>query len=309
MPLVTGLWLFTCTALYLLQQTADFNMFNYTLNANLVVNRGEYYRLLTNAFFHASLFHILFNMLAATAVTLTLERKFGSLTVLFSILWGALLGSCLHVLFAVSADLLFSYGSLAREHSLGYSGVIFQLTLLETYNAAESHRALFGMVQVPVRAYPWALLCVIQILVPEASFIGHLSGLVVGALQLHSCLDLLFPSPSLFRRFESLVSSSPRLSPIINSPSSPYVPMPSQPPDSLSQRPDGQRRSPADLLRALRDAGALLLTASKNALLTAKFAVCGERNGEAMTTEATQRRSGGGGDEEQTRLLRQQHFV
>lgn len=39
--------------------------------------------------------------------------------------------------------------------------------------------SIFGFFSVPAKAYPWVLLVVWQLLVPQASFLGHLSGVVV----------------------------------------------------------------------------------------------------------------------------------
>jgi hypothetical protein len=39
-----------------------------------------------------------------------------------------------------------------------------------------SSQSLFGIFDVPAKIYPWILLILIQLLMPGASFIGHLSG-------------------------------------------------------------------------------------------------------------------------------------
>ena len=42
--------------------------------------------------------------------------------------------------------------------------------------------SLFGLFRVPPHLYPWVLLLVIQLLMPGVSFLGHLSGILVGYL-------------------------------------------------------------------------------------------------------------------------------
>jgi hypothetical protein len=59
-----------------------------------------------------------------------------------------------------------------------------------------------GMCQVPARAYPWVLLIIIQLLLPRISFVGHLSGLLIGVLQSYGCLAFLFPSSGNLNRLE-----------------------------------------------------------------------------------------------------------
>lgn len=56
---------------------------------------------------------------------------------------------------------------------------------------------------MPTKLYPWALLLVLQVTVPHISFVGHLSGLLVGTLQLHAGLNFLIPSYSFLREMES----------------------------------------------------------------------------------------------------------
>ena len=44
----------------------------------------------------------------------------------------------------------------------------------------------FGFFSVPLRLAPWAELIIIQLLVPQASFFGHLSGIVSGLIFIHA---------------------------------------------------------------------------------------------------------------------------
>jgi len=48
--------------------------------------------------------------------------------------------------------------------SVGFSGIIFQLAVIETYTAPpNSTRSIFGFCNVPAKIYPWALLVIIQV--------------------------------------------------------------------------------------------------------------------------------------------------
>ena len=68
---------------------------------------------------------------------------------------------------------------------VGLSGVIFGLIVLDTHHSGVSQHSIFGLFSVPARVYPWALLVVWQLLVPQVSFLGHLGGIVVSI----SCQD------------------------------------------------------------------------------------------------------------------------
>lgn len=43
-------------------------------------------------------------------------------------------------------------------------------------------RRLFGLLEVPSKVYPYALVVLIQLLFPDVSFLGHLSGVLAGHL-------------------------------------------------------------------------------------------------------------------------------
>lgn len=87
--------------------------------------------------------------------------------------------------------------------SIGFSGVIFTLAVLESHSSPpNATRSIMGMCQVPSRAYPWVLLIIIQLMLPHISFVGHLSGLLVGILQSYGCIAFLFPSAALLNKLE-----------------------------------------------------------------------------------------------------------
>lgn len=51
--------------------------------------------------------------------------------------------------------------------------------LIDNHASGGERRSIFGFFSVPARLYPWVLLVVWQLLVPQASFLGHLTGLLV----------------------------------------------------------------------------------------------------------------------------------
>lgn len=88
------------------------------------------------------------------------------------------------------------------QHSVGFSGVLFHLSVMEANLSPDATRSVFGFCRVPAWGYPWALLVALQIVMPHISFMGHLSGILVGTLQTYGCLDFLFPSNEFLRELE-----------------------------------------------------------------------------------------------------------
>lgn len=78
--------------------------------------------------------------------------------------------------------------------AVGYSGVLFAYAVIETHHSNVTHRSVFGLFRVPARIYPWVLLIVLQVLIPGISFLGHLSGILIGAMLVYGALNFLLPS-------------------------------------------------------------------------------------------------------------------
>ena len=67
-----------------------------------------------------------------------------------------------------------------NQCAIGFSGVLFALKVLVNDNDGD-----FGLFSVPKKMAIWAELLIIQILVPNASFICHLAGILSGILIAH----------------------------------------------------------------------------------------------------------------------------
>jgi membrane associated rhomboid family serine protease len=136
-----------------------------TTFAVIGVAQGEYYRLITSAFLHAGLMHILFNMFALAQIGPILEQALGRARYLSLYLLSALGGSVAAFLLAPPA-----------QPSVGASGAIF---------------GLFGAYYVVVRRLggetgPIVVLLAINLVitftVPNIDWRAHLGGLVTGAV-------------------------------------------------------------------------------------------------------------------------------
>ncbi|GLC33964.1 hypothetical protein PLESTB_000823200 [Pleodorina starrii] len=142
----------------------------------------QVYRLLSSALIHGGLLHVTFNMLAFVPMATSLERAVGTLQLLYFLLMSCLLGAALYVALSVLLAASGLVPDALYTGAMGFSGVIFGLVVWETALSASSQRNIFGLFQVPAAWYPWALLIFCQLLVPQASFLGHLAGLLVGQL-------------------------------------------------------------------------------------------------------------------------------
>ena len=129
-----------------------------------VVATGEWWRLITAAFLHFGLIHLVFNMLALLVFGAELERAIGRGRFLTVYLVSALGGAAAIQLFG-APDVLAAGASTAIYGILGALGVLFVAT----------RQSLRGLIQL------LAINLLISLL-PGVSLIGHLGGLVTGAV-------------------------------------------------------------------------------------------------------------------------------
>lgn len=131
----------------------------------LVAHDGEYYRLVSSAFVHFGLVHILFNMYALYVLGPPLERSFGRLRFAALYALSALGGSVMVYLFSPWA-----------AQTAGASGAIFGLfgaTLVAARRLNLDVRWLIGLVVINL---------VITFGFPGVSWQGHVGGLIVGTV-------------------------------------------------------------------------------------------------------------------------------
>jgi len=84
---------------------------------------------------------------------------------------------------------------------IGFSGVDFSFMLIWAYSG-ESTCKVWGF-DIPKKIIPWIYLVFNKLTLPEASFSGHLSG-IVGAFMINSCfLYILLPRSTWLRDAES----------------------------------------------------------------------------------------------------------
>lgn len=129
------------------------------------VGHGEYYRLITAAFLHAGLFHILFNMFALSQIGPPLEQALGRVRFLSLYVLSALGGSVAGYLLAPP-----------NQPSVGASGAIFGL-FAAYYVLVRRLGGPTGQIVVLL-----VINLVITFTVPNIDWRAHLGGLATGGL-------------------------------------------------------------------------------------------------------------------------------
>ena len=158
---------------------------------NNIFNQQQWLRLILSSFFHLDDMHLYYNMISFIWKGISLERDFGKrkffiVLLLFSILTQLTMLGLNQFLAVVFLNKKYLYVCAA-----GFSAVIFALKVLTTASSSGNEQIMGLPIVVPSRYACWVELVVIQILVPNASFTGHLAGILVGLLYVHGPLKYL----------------------------------------------------------------------------------------------------------------------
>lgn len=144
---------------------------------------GHHWRIITSAFSHISLIHLAFNMSALWSLGAVEKLGHAGMgvqyylhyTIVMVVLSGALVIASYHVLVQ-----RFKIEYFRRVTAVGYSCVVFGWMTVLAVKQPSSRLELFGLLSLPISFAPFESLVFTSIIVPQASFLGHLSGIVVG---------------------------------------------------------------------------------------------------------------------------------
>ncbi|GMH23030.1 hypothetical protein Nepgr_024873 [Nepenthes gracilis] len=205
-PFVTSAVLVVCATVYLVCLLIGFDTFTeICFLPSAIVSRFQVYRIYTSIFFHGSLLHVLFNMLALVPLGSELERIMGSVRMLLVIILLATSSAVFQILIAlvVAHNPFHHYANFMNECSIGFSGVLFSMIVIETSLSGVQSRSIFGLFNVPAKWYAWILLVVFQLLVSNVSLLGHLCGILSGFAYIYGLLNFLIPKTSSFSAIEN----------------------------------------------------------------------------------------------------------
>lgn len=181
------------------------------ISADKVWGKKQYRRLFIGAFEHADDWHLYYNMISFIWKGITLERFFGSGRFFFIVsVFTCLCNLTLVALSMFASEFYEPY--FYYQCAVGFSGVIFALKVLTTHYWPSNQGLVMGIpVDIPAKYIVWAELILIQLFVPNISFVGHLAGVLVGVAYIHSPLkavmsriwatmaNVLFATPEPYR--------------------------------------------------------------------------------------------------------------
>jgi glycosylphosphatidylinositol transamidase len=150
---------------------------------------GSVRRLACSPFVHANLSHLALNTLSLASIGTRLEDAVGTVQVAALHFW-CLIGS--ELLYVVVASAL-----RVSECVIGYSAILFGLWVVHCLTVDTSPVELGPGYVVPAWTAPLLAIVLIQVLLPNVSFLGHVCGAAFGVLMARagSSLPLLPTKP------------------------------------------------------------------------------------------------------------------
>lgn len=158
----------------------------------------EWRRIFLSPFFHLDDLHLYYNMVSFLWKGRSLETRLGSNGMLYLMSVFSILTSVTLLILDYSLSVLLNDLSYQHTCAAGFSGVIFALKVLTTYNLPSGSMTNVFLFNVPSRIAFWVELVIIQLLVPSASFTGHLAGIFVGLLYIKGPLKLMMDAVGLY---------------------------------------------------------------------------------------------------------------
>lgn len=144
---------------------------------------GQHWRIITSAFSHISIIHLVFNMSALWSLGVVEQLENVGLGVEYYLQYTLVMVVVSGVLVLAMYHLLiqrFKVEYFRRVTAVGYSCVVFGWMTVLSVKQPSSKLNLFGFLSLPISFAPFESLVFTSIIVPQASFLGHLSGIVVG---------------------------------------------------------------------------------------------------------------------------------
>lgn len=188
-------------AWYLYTNGVDVGAVSYSYNK--VVNEAEYWRGITASFSHFDLMHLGFNGMTLYQMAI-LEVDMGTLKYLY--LSADLVVITMALCTAMYWIMIFKMGREEQLHqqAVGYSCVLFAWIVVVALNLNQFCPIFFlpefcfdtysvPFIGLPLNLGPIVLLVITKFILPRSSFVGHLSGIIIGMPLSWGWLDWLTP--------------------------------------------------------------------------------------------------------------------
>ncbi|XP_029658011.1 rhomboid-related protein 4 [Octopus sinensis] len=151
----------------------------------------QWKRLIYGAFFHLDDLHLYYNMVSFLSKGIRLEKRLSSQHFGFLLVFCTVASGVVLIALNILMMILTNDTSYELTCAVGFSAVIFAIKVVLNYmNPQEQHA--YGGFLIPYKYIHWLEVVMIQLIVPQASFLGHISGIIVGLIYCKTPLKDIF---------------------------------------------------------------------------------------------------------------------
>jgi rhomboid domain-containing protein 1 len=154
-------------------------------------------RLFLSSIIHADDVHLYYNMLSLCWKGIQLETMLGSKEFLVLILFSLVVSHSIMVFMSYFLYQFMSFDGYMSGYTtcaVGFSAVLFSLKYVLNCKSP-SAQSVMGFMD-PAKYAAWLELVLISLITPNASFIGHLAGILAGVLYVHGPTEIFLLIPN-----------------------------------------------------------------------------------------------------------------
>lgn len=170
------------TLLYLGIIQVPWDRWDVCISAQNVWRNQDWKRLILSAVEHGDDRHLYYNMISFLSKARSLEPRYGSLNFAILLTIITTLTSGIYVALGLSCANVLHDAYYLQTCAIGFSGVVFALKVITTMENNYYTQTTIAGFTMPSKYAPWAELILIHLLVPNASFMGHLAGILAGLM-------------------------------------------------------------------------------------------------------------------------------
>jgi len=152
-------------------------------NYDRVVIYKETWRWITSTLSHVSFLHLVLNMYSLWNMR-WMEQAFTSFVYFMWSILIAFLSTFVTLCIYYLQLLFFQREQVRYIYMVGYSAVLFGLLVIASQHMKVSNVVLFGIFEIPPSWLPFVSMGLVTLLVPEASVVGHSSGIFLGQVHI-----------------------------------------------------------------------------------------------------------------------------
>ena len=174
--------LFTINILFFVYTSNNTLSLNYfSIIPYRIIEYNEYYRIFTNIFTHGNVIHLFLNMISLSGLIEKLNIR--NLILTYYTTGLIIIYGFVYVGLSLIFKILFNYNKFYYTGSIGFSGIIFGLLHLYSVRNTNTY-FIFLNYKIKMKYYSYFQLLFIYLILPNTSFIGHISGIVSSLLLL-----------------------------------------------------------------------------------------------------------------------------